>query len=298
MPERLSLVDKVSQLLSIRNLGSKIYYNWVKLMHKYFHVSIRFLLIFLISLLICFMLPGEIPGTVNVYVNLEEISAVGESFSFAIGTIIEIILMGPVFALIFYILLKNLLGKIDPQQGRNRQVIQLLEVAAVGFICMLVMGHITHLMFDYANAVYRSTYGDYDTTQLFLFLYHSDEWIGHHLIHIGFFSFIILAMVGESRMKEKRSIIWYEIIFVIGLGIGLFIVNGYATYEGQCAWVLMVLSAVLLSIQGTLIIWKRLNPLKYPIFLAALIGSILVIGYYVWYISVFGTLPYYPFAPQ
>jgi hypothetical protein len=244
------------------------------------------------------MLPGEIPGSVDIYVNLEEIPAVGESFSFSIGTIVEVILMGPVFALIYFVLMKHLLQKVDPEVGRNKQFIYMLEVAVVGFICMLVMGHIAHLMFDYANAVYRSTYGGYDTTQLFLFLYHSDEWIGHHLIHIGFFSFIVLAILGESRMADKRTMKWYEIIVAVGLGVGLFVMNGYATYDGQCAWLLMVLSAILLGVLGMVIVWKRVNPLKYPILFAAILGSIIVIGYYFWYISVFGTLPYYPFAPQ
>ncbi|MHA1267418.1 MAG: hypothetical protein ACTSRS_19430 [Candidatus Helarchaeota archaeon] len=243
-------------------------------------------------------MPNEIPGSVTIYVNLEEISAVGESFSFQIGTIVEVILMGPVFALIYFVLMKNLLSKINRETGRNRRLIYILEVAVVGFICMLVMGHIVHLMFDYANAIYRATYGGYDNTPLFLYLYHSDEWLGHHLIHIGFFSFLILAMIGESRIADKRRMRWYEVIIAIGLGAGIFVINGYATYEGQCGWLLMVLSSVLLGIQVGIILLKKVNPLWYPIFFSALLGNIIVIGYYLWYTSVFGTLPYYPFAPQ
>ncbi|MHA1324199.1 MAG: hypothetical protein ACTSRL_15540 [Candidatus Helarchaeota archaeon] len=222
-------------------------------------------------------MPNEIPGSVTIYVNLEEISAVGESFSFQIGTIVEVILMGPVFALIYFVLMKNLLSKINRETGRNRRLIYILEVAVVGFICMLVMGHIVHLMFDYANAIYRATY---------------------HLIHIGFFSFLILAMIGESRIADKRRMRWYEVIIAIGLGAGIFVINGYATYEGQCGWLLMVLSSVLLGIQVGIILLKKVNPLWYPIFFSALLGNIIVIGYYLWYTSVFGTLPYYPFAPQ
>jgi hypothetical protein len=266
--------------------------------HQYFHVSVKFLLIFLIALLLCFMLPGEIPGTVNIYINLEEISAVGESFSFQIGTIVEIILMGPVFALIYFILMKNLLNKIDVTTVRNKRFIYVLEILVVIFICTLVMGHITHLMFDYANAIYRSTYGGYDTTQLFLFLYHSDEWLGHHLIHISFFAFIVLAIIGESLISQQRKMKWYEILFAVPLGIGIFVMNGYATYEGQCGWLLMVLSAILLAIEGGVVLIKKINPLKHPILFASIIANILVIGYFIWYVSIFGTLSYYPFAPQ
>jgi hypothetical protein len=265
---------------------------------KYFHTSVKFLLIFLITLLICFMLPGKIPGTVNIYINIEEIPAVGESFSFQIGTIVEIILMGPVFALVYFILMKNLLSKVDVTTGRNKKFVYILEILVVLFICTLVMGHITHLMFDYANAIYRSTYGGYDTTPLFLFLYHSDEWLGHHLIHISFFAFLVLAIIGESLISQQRTMKWYEILFAVPLGVGIFVMNGYATYEGQCGWLLMVLSAILLGIEGLVILVKKINPLKHPILFASIIANIVVIGYFIWYVSMFGTLPYYPFVPQ
>ncbi|NVM53490.1 MAG: hypothetical protein HWN66_07265 [Candidatus Helarchaeota archaeon] len=246
------------------------------------------------------MLPNYIPGKVNVVVNIEEIPAVGETFSFWIGKIVEIILMGPVFVIIYYVLMKNLLGKIDLGQGRNKQYVYLLELMVVMLVMMVVVGHVVHLMFDYANWVYREVSPGlgYDTDPLFLFLYHSDEWVGHHLIHVGFFGFVVLALIGETLIKDRRNMKWYEIVFVVPLGIGLFVMSGYATYEGQCAWLLMVLSAILLAIEVVVILWKKINPLKYPILFASIIGSAIVIGYYIYYISIFGTLPFYPFVPQ
>ncbi|MHA1276889.1 MAG: hypothetical protein ACTSQ8_06850 [Candidatus Helarchaeota archaeon] len=270
------------------------------LSHKYLHISVRFLLIFLISLLICYLLPGEISGTINIYVNIEETSTVGASFPFSIGRIVEVILMGPVFVLIYYVLIKNMLSKIETEKGRNKQIVYVLDLLVVVLIFMVVVGHVVHLMFDYANWLYRNVDpgGGYSTNPLFLFLYHSDEWVGHHLIHVGFFGFIILALISEALINEKRKMRWYELIIVALMGVGLFVMSGYATYEGQCGWLLMVLSTILLGIEVVMILIKRINPLKYPILFASVIGNIIIIGYFIWYISVFGTLPYYPFAPQ
>ncbi len=274
--------------------------------HKYFHVSVRFLLIFLVSLLICFKLPDLIHGMVNVPINVEELweigrGGVGLTFPFRIEKIIEIILMGPVFAIIYYVLMKNLLGKIDLEKGRNKQYVYVLELMVVILVMMVVVGHVVHLMFDYANGAWRLAYGDFDTmtpTPLFLFLYHSDEWVGHHLIHVGFFGFMVLALIAEFLIRDRRTMKWYEIIFAAPLGVGLFIMNGYATYPGQCAWLLMVMSATLLAIEVVVILWKRINPLMYPILFATIIGNVIVISYYFYYISIYGTLPFYPFAPQ
>lgn len=266
--------------------------------HKYFHVSVRFLLIFFVALAICFFLPGKIPGRVDIVINVEETMEAGLTFSFGVGTIVEVILMGPVFVIIYYILLKNMLGRIDTEQGKNKKKIYTLELFAVMLICMVIVGHVVHLMFDYGNALFRSSYG-YDTSsELFLFLYHSDEWVGHHLIHAGFFGFIVLALIGESFISDKRTMKWYEIIIMALLGIGIFIMSGYAAYEGQCGWILMVLSAILLGAELVIIFVKWVNPLKYPILFASIIGNIIIIGYYIWYTATFGTLPFYPFAPQ
>lgn len=268
------------------------------LSHKYFHISVRFLLIFLISLMLFYLLPGEIPGRVDVVINVEETMEAGLLFSFRIGTIVEVILMGPVFVILYYILIKDMFSKIDIGKARMKKIIYTLELLAVLLICMVIVGHVVHLMFDYGNALFRQVSG-YDTSsELFLFLYHSDEWVGHHLIHVGFFGFIVLALIGESLIADKRMVKWYELIFIVPLGVGIFVMSGYATYEGQCGWLLMVLSAILLGVEIGVLLIKWVNPLKYPILIASIIGNIIIIGYYIWYTTTFGTIPFYPFAPQ
>ncbi len=265
---------------------------------KGWHSSIKFLMIFLISLLICFEVPKFFSGEVTIYVNVSEIPAVGEYFSFEIGTIVEIILMGPVFGVLYFILMKAMLRKIDESQNRKVNYIYLLEIGAVILICLVVMGHIVHLMFDYANALYRQTYGGYDTTPLFLFLYHSDEWLGHSMIHIGLFGFIVLALVSESLMKAQRRMRWYEIGLSIFFSFGLFVMNGYATLEGQCAALLAIMSFILLLIEIIVIMWKKINPIHYPILFTTIIANIIVIGFFTYWIITFGMKPYYPFYFQ
>jgi hypothetical protein len=268
-------------------------------LRKYFQFSVTFLLVFLVVLLNCYVLPDLIKGDTTVFVNIEETATVGATFPFSIAKIVEIILMGPVFVIVYFVLMKSMLARVDIEEGRKKRIVYVLELMVVVLIFTVVVGHVVHLMFDYANWLYRNVDpgGGYSTNPLFLFLYHSDEWVGHHLIHVGFFGFIVVALIGESLLKEKQTR-WYDILFAAPLGAGLFVMSGYATYEGQCGWLLMVLSAVLLGIEGIIILVKRVNPLKHPILLATIICNVIVIGYFVWYASTFGTLPYYPFVPQ
>lgn len=268
---------------------------------KDYQSSIKFSLIILITLLVSYGIPRLIIGSISIYLNVAELGSplgVGVNFLFGIGALVELILMGPVFIIIFYIIFKYLLSKIEVNQGRNKYYLYILEILAVFIITILSMGHVTHILFNYANHLYRVAYGGYDTTQLFLLLYYSDEWLGHHLIHIAFFGIIILALIADLLIEKDEKMSWDEIGLTVFMGIGFFIINGYATYEGQCATLLVILSLILLVSELVIISWKKLNPLQYPVLSATLISTIISIIFFIVWIGIFGWKPYYPFYFQ
>ncbi|MHA1783955.1 MAG: hypothetical protein ACTSVY_13060 [Candidatus Helarchaeota archaeon] len=268
---------------------------------KDFKISIKFMLVFFLTLLACYEIPSFINGSIRIYLNVAEISGttgVNVFFLFGIGRIAELILMGPVFIVVYYIMMKYMLKKIDIDEGKNSSWVFLLEIGMIITISIVAMGIAIHTLFDYANHLYRIAYGGYDTTELFLFLYYSDEWLGHHLIHVGYYSAIVLALISEYLIAEQDRMSWEEILLTGFGAFNIFILNGYATYEGQCAFLLVLLSVILLITEIIVVSWKKVDPLKNPLLLASMIGSIIIIGFYVYWISVFGWKPYYPFFYQ
>ena len=288
---------------------------------KNYNFSIKFLLILLISLLALYFLPRFIQGNFWVYVNVSEVpGGVNQAFSFSIRTFIELILMGPVFSIIYYILMKKMINKLDNTSKNNEIYKSLLEIAVVLFIIIYNMGHAIHILFNHANSIYTLSFGLISLhylilflillpseslkllisflTPLYLFLYYSDEWLGHHLIHYSFFAFFVIAVITELLQDDLQEMSWDEILICIILGIGASFVGGYATYEGQCAFPLFILSIILLIFQIFYAKMKKLEIRKYPIFLAILIYNIIVIAFFLSWIALFGMKTYYPFIYQ
>jgi hypothetical protein len=260
---------------------------------------IIFLTIFLITLLLFYrIIPILYSGSVDFWFNISELDGASAYFSTSVRLIWEIILMGPVFAVIYYFLMKYLLKDIDESHGKNKYYIKLLEVGIITFICLTCMGHIVHMMFDHASRTYYIAHGkQMDTSELYSFLYFADELIGHHLIHIGYFGYVFVALMAEFLGSDHKKLNWFELISVFLLSIGLGIVN-YTTFEGQTAFIILILYCILLGIEVIVILIKKINPLKRPILLVTIITSLIVIGLYIWWIAMFGIKSYYPFVYQ
>ncbi|MHA1269971.1 MAG: hypothetical protein ACTSPY_09325 [Candidatus Helarchaeota archaeon] len=262
--------------------------------------SLKVLTAYLLILAFCFFVPNFITGYLNIPINVSELEGSGgiyQYFVWRFDKIIEIILMGPVFSICYYFLIKPLIKKIDTNSKKNKFLVQILEFGVVLSIGIMVAGHFVHLMFDYANFLYRSSYG-YDTSELFLFLYWSDEWLGHHLIHFMFFLQLVLLLVADISFKNRQSLHWDEIVVCTYLALGVFIIEGYATYEGQSSFPIMVLSLILLISEVLVILIWRKNVLKFPLLIITILSNVLVIGFYIFWISAYGSKPYYPYIYQ
>ncbi|MHA1291833.1 MAG: hypothetical protein ACTSQJ_04090 [Promethearchaeota archaeon] len=265
---------------------------------KDYSIYLKFLIIFLISLLIFYQfIPRIVKGTLDIWVNISELGGNAGHFSLSYRLILEIIFMGPIFGILYYFLMKRLISEIDENQGRNKYYIYLIEISIITFICISVMGHTIHMLFDHASRLYFNTYGSMDTSELYSFLYYSDEWLGHHLIHIAYFGYIVTALFAEFLGNNHKKMNLDELIIDIFLGICLSII-AYSTYEGQAALIMLILWTSLLCFEIIIIIVKKIKILERPILLATIINNLIVILLFIWWITLYGVKPYYPIIYQ
>jgi len=257
-----------------------------------------FLIIFLLTLLLFYkIIPFLYYGGIRIFIYISELKKIG-SFWMSTRNTCEIILMGPVFAIIYYFLMKQLIIEIDKEQGKNKYYVVLIEIGVLVFICISVMGHAIHVLFNNVSRVYYDFNGGMDTSELYSLLYYSDEWLGHHLIHVGYFGYIIMALFVEFLAKENRKLNKDELLYAILCGIGLSIIFTYIACEGQAAVMVLTLCCVLLIIELIIIIMKNISILERPILMCTLINNIIVIGFFILWVIIFGIKPYYPFIYQ
>ena len=261
--------------------------------------NVIFLVIFLFTLLLFYrIIPLFYSGSVDFWFNISELDGATAHFSTSVRLIWEIILMGPVFSVIYFFLMKYLRKEVDENDKITKLYMNLVDIGIISFICILCMGHVVHMMFDFASRTYYQTHGyQMDTSEVYSFLYFSDEMLGHHLIHIAYFGFITMALIIEFLGKDHKKMNWFELITIILLSVGLSIVY-YTTFEGQAAFTLLILYVALFGIEVLVVLIKKINPLKRPILLTTMITSVIVIGLYIWWVTMFGTKPYYPFIFQ
>ncbi len=260
-----------------------------------------FLAVFLLTLLVFYLvIPRIIPGSINFWFNISELDGEVGQFSISYRLILEIIFMGPIFAIVYFFLMKYLIEGIDEERGKNKYYIKLLEIGVITFICISCMGHIVHMMFDRASWMYILANNDsMDTSELYSYIYYSDEWLGHHLIHIGLYGYTLMALFAEflGKEEERRKLNGDELTYTILLGAATGII-AYTTYEGQAAFMMLILWTILLSVELFVIIIKKINILERPILLYTLINSIIFIILFIIWVSIFGVKPYYPFIYQ
>ncbi|MHA1273094.1 MAG: hypothetical protein ACTSQP_07855 [Promethearchaeota archaeon] len=268
---------------------------------KEFQFGIWFLAIFLLALLLCIYIPRYlIGGTFIVYVRpgkTEEIY----SFNVSWASFLQIICLGPIFGIIYFILMKLFLNKVDKNKGRNRQFIFIIEICVLVAICFNCMGHVFHLAFDSVNVLSKSggvgsgSYNGYNTEEAFLFIWYMDEWLGHSMVHITYFSYLILAVFAEALIDDHEKISLDELFISIICAVGISIVDAWAAIRSESGIILLILHIIFTIIALIVIFIKKINILEHPILLTMILSLIPVVIININYIIIHGIQPYYPF---
>lgn len=262
------------------------------------NIYLQFLIIFILTIILFYrIIPLLYFGGIRVLVYISELKKLS-SFWISTRIICEIILMGPVFAIIYYFMMKRLIAEIDIEKGNNKYYVALLEIGVLTFMFISVMGHTIHMLFDQANRVYYNSNDGMDTSELYSLLYYSDEWLGHHLIHIAYSGYLAMALIAEFLSENHKRLRNDELIYTICCGVGMGLIFGYSTYEGQAAVLVVILCVILLIADLIIILVKKINILERPILICTIILSIIVICLFIWWVAVFGLKPYYPYVYQ
>ena len=211
--------------------------------------------------------------------------------------LLQIIFLGPVIGIIFYILMKILLSKVDINIRKNQLKVYVIEIGVVILIILNSVGHFSHLGFEVVNAI-DSTSGialNSEYKELFVYAWFMDEWFGHTLIHITYFGYLIIAMIAEQLLNEEKRMMIDELVLIIFFSLCYSVIDGYAAIDGESGFVLLILHLIATIVSIVLIVVRKLNLLNYPLLLTLLISTIFVFLYNLFWILKFGINPIYPF---
>ncbi|MHA1148969.1 MAG: hypothetical protein ACTSR8_12085 [Promethearchaeota archaeon] len=265
---------------------------------KQYHIGVWFLLIFLISLATLLYLSRFVPtGTFEVGANVNYAEDNPHYFSIYWKKFLQIICLGPVFGIIYYILMRVFLNKVDKEKGYNRYWIYIIEVCVVILIIMNSMGHFSHLGFEGVNAIDESEGKalDSDYSEMFVYAWFMDEWLGHSMIHITYFLYLVLGVIVELLMNEDERMISDEYFLIFGASFGIGLLNGYIAIMSESGLILLILQITFSFIAILGISLKKVDPRRYPILLAMLMGTIFVVYFNFIEILTAGYSNTYPF---
>ena len=252
---------------------------------------------FLIPLVLFFYLSryveyGSFQLSTNVnYSNEMQYTAVSWNY------LLQIVFLGPIIGIIFYILMKILLSKVDINVRKNQIMVYAIEIGTVILIILNGMGHLSHLGFEVVNAI-DSTKGialNSEYKELFVYAWFMDEWFGHTLIHITYFGYLIIAMMAELLLDEEKRMMIDELVLIMLISFVYSAIDGYAAIKGECGFILLILHLIATIVMIVFIAVKKLNPLNYPLLLTLLISTIFVFIYNLVWIIRYGFNPIYPF---
>ena len=263
---------------------------------------ILFLLIFLVTLLVFLVVTRwVIEGDVQFIVRPRDGSN-AYSVSVPLNKIAQIIFLGPVFGVVFLILMKLIINKIEKNNRKIIISVWIIEISVLVLVCINSMGHALHLLVEEVNMIDASegyvlgeTYNGKSLDIMALLAWYLDEWFGHTAIHVTYFGYLVLAVVAEYMASKHEKIMGDELFWVIFGAIGIAVINGYAAIEGEAGFILLLLSATFSIISIMVIGVKKIKILNYPIFLAMILSVIPVLLFNIAFIIENGVSPWYPF---
>jgi len=263
---------------------------------------IWFLLIFLFTLLVFlvvtrWVLEGEFQFIVRPREGSEAYFV-----SVPLNKIAQIIFLGPVFGIVYLVLMKLIINKIEKNNRKVVISVWIMEISILVLVSINSMGHALHLLVEEVNMIDASkgyvlgeTYNGVSLDVMSLLAWYLDEWFGHISIHVTYFGYLVVAVVAEYMASKHEKIMGDEAFLVIFGAIGIAVINGYAAIEGESGLILLLLSATFSVISIIVIGIKKIKILNYPIFLALILSVIPVLLFNIVFIMENGVSPWFPY---
>jgi len=264
---------------------------------KNYHAGIWFLMLFLIPLIIFFYLSRYVGyGSFQIGTNVNY-SNETQFFTVSWNYLLQIVFLGPIIGIIYYVLMKKLFSKIDINERKNQLIVYAIDICVVVLIILNCIGHFSHLGFEIVNAI-DSTAGEAlnsEYNELFVYAWFMDEWLGHTLIHLTYFGYLMVAMCAELLLNEDKRMKIDELALITLFSLFYSVIDGYAAIEGECGFILLLLHIIATFVTIAFISVKKINPLKYPLLLTLLISTLFVILFNLDWIIRYGFNSIYPF---
>lgn len=263
-----------------------------------FQPQLWFILLFFLSIWACVYIPRYmIDGYFEIGVNPRDLG-ITYYFSVEWSEFLQIVCLGPLFGAIYLFLMKFfLLNKIDQTVGRNKYYVFSIEIAILILVAMNCMGHVLHLGFDGVNLIDK-TKGEAinsEYLQYYLFIWYMDEWLGHTMVHATYFGYLVVAVIVEFLMNDKKSLALDEFIVVCLVSYFISILDAEIAIKSESAFFLMVLHTIFTICAGLFVLIKKVKLLQHPLLLSMLLSIIPVFLFNLFYVLENGFVSYYPF---
>jgi len=203
----------------------------------------------------------------------------------------------PFLLIMFYFVYKavteqNTSETTGPSEKKRKLVNNVLIWSGV----VLVAGIITHAVANQLNGILGNPVPPTDPFEIAVYWF--DEVLGHKLIHIGLFAFLIGCMVFQFWNRKDPQLSFIQVFGLYFWAAAIGVVWCFAAAEGQAAFDFMVISFIVILIILFYMKFRGLklkeNPLTHfvLIFMVSLIITGVAYGFYS------GWLPGYPFLQQ
>jgi len=262
-----------------------------------FNPGIWFLLIFFISLGLLVYIPRYmIDGSFEVGANVNYAS---ETYYFTVrwNKFLQIITLGPVFGIVYYTLMRIMLGKVDKERGRNKYKVYLIEIGVLLFIALCSMGHLAHLGFEEVNAIDK-THGDALSSpylEMFVNAWYMDEWFGHFTGLFSYFMYLVLAVLAESLIEDHKKLTFEQLFLLLIAIISIGFMDGDIGIASESGFLLLLSHSIFTVIAIIFVIVKKIKLLEHPILLAMILSIIPVLYFNIQFIIENGFYSMYPF---
>ncbi len=227
--------------------------------------------------------------SVNVFDDDVGPAGMGLSFPYNVRFVVNFLAMCIGLSLAFWFALKALLRNVE---GRDRAK-AIIETLAVVAIITNVMGVVFHWGFDKADGLYTDMYG-YDLSEVNLYLYFGDEYLGHGLQQTSMLACFALLVVAEQLVPRARKIHWIEWLWLLGIIGVIAVTDGYAALHSESAILMLIASIVMLGGEVGYWLGKRPKLLESPLLLGTIAANAIVVVENFVFIAMYGLSPWYP----
>ncbi len=179
----------------------------------------------------------------SFYMSEQQIFA---NYGLRLKDLLDLILITPLFTIISFILLKRILDELSKLNVSSNKITLSYFIFFIGII-LFAYGNMIHITMNRLNS---DIVNDYNTEQFYYSIYFLDEFIGHHLIELGFFvvfveiSFLHILNLSKSEELSKNLMNKTQKSWNSLFGIVLGVATSLAYLEGQSAFLFLILNPI------------------------------------------------------